>query len=125
MSVEQPAHINVAFRYVRLDVVKRVGVPAAASGCTSARSCVSVPSNCPAEVICGLALEPAAAFRFSTQKSPSGACGASFCQAATTLLASDHGHASEYVATSATGCVLKTSRVTMPKFPPPPPRRAQ
>src|SRR5205814_4811268 len=118
----QPAHISVAFRYVRLEVVKRVGVPAAASGCNSARNWASVPSNCPAEVICGLALDPATAFRFSTQKRPSGACGASFCQAATTLLASDHGHASEYVATSPTGCVLNTNRMPMPQLPRPPPR---
>src|SRR2546423_10035843 len=104
MSDEQPAHISVAFRYVRLEVVNRVGVPAAASGCSNARSCVSVPSNWPAEVISGLALEPAAALRLRTQKKPSGACGASFCQAATTCLASAHGHASEYVVTSPTGC---------------------
>ena len=50
MSDEQPAHIKVAFRYVRLEVVNRVGVPASASGCKSARSWPSVPKNCPAEL---------------------------------------------------------------------------
>src|SRR5919112_3521004 len=72
-----------------------------------------------------LAEPPATALRLSTEKSPSGACGANDCHACTTRFASAHDQASEYVDTSSAGCERKTKRVTIPKFPPPPPRSAQ
>ena len=103
--------------------VKRVGVPELASGLTSSRSRTALPKSCPAELM--RAAPPTTELRFKTEKSPSGACGASFCQAWTTFAASDHGHSSAYVATCPMGCVRKTRRVTIPKFPPPPPRSAQ
>src|SRR2546421_4196468 len=96
----------------------RVGEPVAVSGPISVLSCCGVPKSCAAAVIRGAA--PPAQLRLQTEKRPSGACGAQLCQALTTLRASDHGHSSVHVATFATGWVRKTSRVTIPKFPPPP-----
>src|SRR5262249_48651298 len=101
----------------------RVGDPVDASGPISVLSCCAVPKNCAAAVTVGA--PPPAQLRLQTEKSPSGACGAHCCHALTTCRASDHGQASVHVATFATGCVRKTRRVTMPKFPPPPPRSAQ
>jgi hypothetical protein len=69
--------------------------------------------------------EPAEALTFSTEESPSGACGANACHAWTTSFAFDHGHSIEYVETAGAGFARKTNLVTIPKFPPPPPRSAQ
>src|SRR5919204_2927601 len=73
----------------------------------------------------GVPVAPAKVLRFSTEKSPSGACGANACHAATTACASDQDHSSVKVETLPTAWVRKRRRVTIPKFPPPPPRRAQ
>src|SRR5262249_33769384 len=74
--------------------------------------------------MCGEA-PPAAALTVRTQDNPSGACGANACHACTTCFATDQGPSIEYVDTLPTGWVRNTKRVTIPKFPPPPPRSAQ
>src|SRR5919204_3867360 len=53
------------------------------------------------------------------------ACGAHDCHTLRTRAASAHGHSMKNVLTLLTGWVLNVRLVTIPKFPPPPPRQAQ
>src|SRR5712691_6505589 len=104
-----------------------MGVPTPVNGCSNEERSLSGPKYCPADTTCARApgTEGSVAIRSSTEKRLSGACGANCCHAASAGAACAHGHSIEYVDTVDTGCVANVNSVTMPKFPPPPPRQAQ
>src|SRR5262249_41916100 len=121
-SSRQPAHIRTASRYGRVTVPTRVGVPTSASGAIRLRSCCCEPRNWPTAET---RTTPPTPDREKTEKNSSGACGASFCQAASARGSCDAGQSTTKVETVETGWTRNVQRVTTPKLPPPPPRHAQ
>jgi len=80
---------------------------------------VSLPRNRPETWIAGVAP------RTRPDQSASGAVCGQACHAATTAAASTQAKEAEKLVTSWVAKVAKVICVTMPKLPPPPPRRAQ
>ena len=117
----QPAQYMTASMYERSTTSSSLGA-LASSGCRSDCSCAVEPNSCPVARTCG---PPLSVTSVQTEKSPSGAYGAQRCHASTTVCASLQGHSAKNVATLPTGYVRSWNEVTMPKFPPPPPRQAQ
>ena len=94
------------------------------SGLISLRSAVSPPKYCPSAATRGVP-DPPVVPSEKIEVSAGGASGAKRCQAASASSACDHGHDTLNHDAPAARCVLTVSAVTMPKFPPPPPRQAQ
>ena len=63
--------------------------------------------------------------RRQLDQSGAGAEGPHLCHAATTSVASDHGHDIENAVIALSGCDANVNDVTTPRFPPPAPRSAQ
>ncbi len=95
-----------------------------ASGPISCRSFDSEPKYWPSAVTLGEP-EPPVVPSEKIEVSEAGACGAKRCQAASAVFACAHGKRMKNQAAPLARWARKVSEVTIPKFPPPPPRQAQ
>ena len=82
------------------------------------------PTNTPVTFTCGGPEVPAES-SWQFDHTSSGAVALKACQAPSTSAAAAHGQCSVNSASGRNGMGVNVNDVTMPKFPPPPPRHAQ